>query len=205
MVRITVVSMTNGICAISGEIQVAEQFNPDYRPYSLVRQHRRMLANLNIYLEPGASVLDFGCGSGAAVYEYRDAGYDAYGFDIRNVTALRDSGDQRLFRFALVRQAANVPECRIHASTYRIPFEDERFDFVFSTSTLEHVTDHALVFSEIARVLRSGGTSIHTFPAKWSPIEPHTKVPFGGGIQSYGWFLIWAAVGFAMSFRATWV
>lgn len=161
-----------------------------------------MLANLNIYLEKDASVLDFGCGAGDAVYEYRHAGYDAYGFDIRDAVVLRQPGDERFFRFALTGQPPNIPECRIDSSSYGIPFEDEQFDFLFSTSTLEHVMDHGTVFPEMARVLRRGGVSIHTFPARWGLIEPHTKVPLGGVIQRQAWFSFWAAMGVRNEFQS---
>jgi 2-polyprenyl-3-methyl-5-hydroxy-6-metoxy-1,4-benzoquinol methylase len=40
--------------------------------WSMVRQHRRMLANLDLYLTPKSRILDFGCGEGNFVYEYRD-------------------------------------------------------------------------------------------------------------------------------------
>jgi SAM-dependent methyltransferase len=171
-------------------------------PYSLVRQHRRMLANLNIYLEKDASVLDFGCGTGAAVYEYRHAGYDAYGFDIRDAVVRRERGDDQFFRFALTGQPPNIPECRIDSSSYEVPFEDERFDFLFSTSTLEHVMDHDTIFPEMARVLRRGGASIHTFPARWGLIEPHMKVPLGGVIQHPAWFSLWAKLGVRNEFQS---
>ena len=89
----------------------------------------------------------------------------------------------------------NVPEYEVNISSYRIPFEEGVFDFVYSTSTLEHVQDHEMAFAEIARVLRPGGVSIHTFPARYIPLEPHIHVPFGAAIQNYYWFLFWALLG----------
>lgn len=170
--------------------------------FSLVDQHRRMLADRNCYLERGLSkVLDFGCGDGRHVYEYRDRGFDAYGFEIRPAPVLRQGEDEKRFGLALTGKPADVPEFEVSASAYKIPFPDSFFDFIFSTSTLEHVQDHGLAFAETARVLKPGGVAIHTFPARYRPIEPHMYVPLGGAIQSYLWFLLWACVGVRNEFQ----
>lgn len=173
----------------------------EHTGFSIVRQHRRMLANMNVYLTEDSRILDFGCGSGQLVYEYRDAGFDAYGFDIRSAPVYRKPGDERFFRLALTGKPVNVPEFEVSPSSYKVPFEDEFFEFVFSTSTLEHVLDHDLAFAEMRRVLRSGGVAIHTFPARYSPVEPHIYVPFGGAMQNYAWYLLWACLGVRNEFQ----
>ena len=178
-----------------------EQLADQIERFSLMRQHRRMLAQMNCYLTPASRILDFGCGEGRRVYEYRDAGLNAYGFDVRPAAMYRVPADAQYFRFALTGKPVNVPDYQVDASTYRIPFENESFDFVFSDSTMEHVLNHELVFGELARVLKKGGVSIHTFPARYVPIEPHTFVPFGGAIQTYGWFLFWASLGIRNQFQ----
>lgn len=181
-------------------IQV-EQGPASIQTFSLVRQHRRMLANMNCYLTRESRILDFGCGAGVAVYEYRDAGFDAYGFDIRPAVVYRAPKDEQFFKFAMTGKPVNVPEYAVERSSFRIPFEEGFFDFVFSTSTLEHVQDHNLVFAEIARVMRPGGVAIHTFPARYVPIEPHIHVPLGAAIQNYYWFLLWAVLGIRNEFQ----
>ncbi|MGH7259191.1 MAG: class I SAM-dependent methyltransferase [Nitrospiraceae bacterium] len=169
--------------------------------FSLVRQHRRMLANMNVYLTHESRILDFGCGNGVAVYVYRDAGLDAYGFDIYQAPVYRRPEDQRYFRFFLTGKPASVPNYCVDASSYKIAFEDEWFNFVFSESTLEHVLDHDLAFAETARVLKKGGVALHTFPARCALIEPHMFIPFGGVIQNYPWFLLWAILGVRNQFQ----
>ncbi|MFO0700108.1 MAG: class I SAM-dependent methyltransferase [Nitrospira sp.] len=169
--------------------------------FSLVRQHRRMLANMNCYLTRESRILDFGCGAGDSVYQYRDAGFAAYGFDIRPAVDLRMPKDEQWFRFAMTGKPVNVPDYLVDRSSFRIPFEDGFFDFVFSTSTLEHVQDHSLVFAEIARVMKPGGVSIHTFPARYIPIEPHIYVPFGAAVQNFYWFFLWALLGIRNEFQ----
>ncbi len=160
-----------------------------------------MLANMNCYLTRESRILDFGCGAGELVYRYRDAGFDAYGFDIRPAPIYRHRGDEQYFRFALTGKPVDVPEFGIDESRYRIPFEDRFFDFVFSTSTLEHVQDHSLAFKEIARVLKPGGAAIHSFPPRYTLIEPHIYVPLGGAVRSYAWYLLWACLGVRNEFQ----
>jgi SAM-dependent methyltransferase len=159
--------------------------------FSLVRRHVRMLAHLGIVLNERARVLDFGCGSGSYVYEYRDEGFDAYGFEVSPASVkFRKPEDERFFCFS-------PPE------GYRIPFDSGFFDFVFSCEVFEHVPDYDAALGEIARVLKPGGVSIHTFPARYRLLEPHVRVPLGGFIQSYTWYLLWALLGVRNEFQRT--
>jgi SAM-dependent methyltransferase len=169
--------------------------------YSTVWHHRLMLAAGGIYLTPTSRVLDFGCGAGRTVYEYRDSGFDAYGFDIANDVELRQPEDAALFRFATTATSGNVADYRLTGSDYRIGFDDASFDFVFSNSVFEHVQDHGLALREVARVLSPGGLSIHIFPARYSLIEPHLYVPLGGVIRHVLWYRLWAALGVRNRFQ----
>jgi SAM-dependent methyltransferase len=164
-------------------------------PWCMVRQHRRMLAQLNYYLTPDSKILDFGCGEGSLVYEYRDAGFQAYGFDIRPAACYRSPGDEAYFRFAHSGKPVNVPEYGMDDSWYRMPFDDNFFDFIVSTSTMEHVQDYDLALREMARVLKKGAIAIHTFPGRYRLVEPHMFIPFGGALRSYAWYWFWAACG----------
>lgn len=166
-----------------------------------LRQHRRILARFGAALSRDSRILDFGCGEGKLVYEYRDAGFDAYGFDIRPAPLLRSPEDGKYFGFSLSGQPAEVPDYRVEESSYRIPYEDGWFDFIFSTSTMEHVQNFELAFAETARVLKPGGICLHTFPARYRPIESHIKVPLGGWLQSFPWFLLWGLLGVRNQFQ----
>ena len=136
------------------------------------------------------------------MYQYRDSGVDAFGFDIANYVDLRSAEDSALFRFSLTGKAGNIPDYEVAKDAYQIDFEDRSFDFVFSNSVFEHVQDHDLALREIARILRPGGVSVHVFPARYSLIEPHMFVPLGGIIRNLLWYRLWALLGVRNRFQA---
>ena len=138
-----------------------------------LRLHQNVLKELGYQLEPGSTVLDFGCGAGEMVAEYRKEGYEAFGCDIKL------EADESFLR-------------RIEEAPYRIPFADHSFDFVFSDQVLEHVQDHHAAFSEICRVMKPGAISLHIFPSRLAPIEGHVFVPLAGAIQNHSWLIFWA-------------
>ena len=110
----------------------------------------------------GAKILDFGCGKGDLVAEFRRLGFDAYGVDVSMLW--KDELNEVCYTF--------------HPG-YRIPFEDGEFDLVVSTSVMYHVQNKHEAFLEICRILKSGGYAVHAFPSKfYLPLEPHVGVPF---------------------------
>ena len=173
----------------------------DVSNFSPARKLRRMLACLGFYLQHESKVLDFGCGSGTVVYDFRDAGFDAYGFDVTSYVQLRALEDAKYFKFSLIDTLANIPEYSIDKSRYHIPFGDNLFDFLCSTSVLEHVMDYELALGEMARIMKPGGVAIHIFPPRCQWVEPHIGIPLGGYIQNFPWFLFWAVLGVRNEFQ----
>lgn len=53
------------------------------------------------------------------------------------------------------------------ADAGRIPYEDATFDVVYSDNVLEHLPEPLVVFAEVARVLRPGGSFVFKTPNKW--------------------------------------
>lgn len=137
-------------------------------------------------------VLDFGCGSGRLVQCLLSLGYDAYGCDIqaywRNIT---HENAERLSTIVL--------------KPYRLPFNDNTFDVVVSTSVLEHAQNKEELFTEIYRILKVGGYSMHIFPGKWYlPVEPHIHVPLVNFFWPHcprWWFGLWALLGVRNEFQ----
>jgi len=137
-------------------------------------------------------VLDFGCGSGRLVQCLLSLGYDAYGCDI--TPYWRETSHADVERLATLSFAP-----------YRLPFEDNTFDVVVSTSVLEHAQNKEELFSEIYRILKVGGYAMHLFPGKWYlPVEPHIYVPlvnFFWPKCPKWWLALWAFLGVRNEFQ----
>jgi SAM-dependent methyltransferase len=75
---------------------------------------------------------------------------------------------------------------RLVCDAARLPFKDASFDFVFSSSVLEHIRDRAPVYRELRRCLRPGGVMLHIMPSRtWKILQlifyyPHQLI---GGID----------------------
>jgi SAM-dependent methyltransferase len=80
-----------------------------------------------------------------------------------------------------------VPEVwRLVCDATVLPFADGSFDFIFSSSLLEHVRDRGAAYREMRRCLRPGGLMLHIMPSRtWKLLQmlfyyPHLVV---GGID----------------------
>jgi ubiquinone/menaquinone biosynthesis C-methylase UbiE len=143
-----------------------------------------IIRDLGYILDHKSKILDLGCGNGDLVYAYREKGYKAYGCDFVfrvgfNKDQLMESGIISL----------------IKSGIYELPYEDNSFDFVVSEQVFEHVKDYSTTLSEIKRVLKPEGFSLHFFPSRYKIIETHLFIPFASTIQNYYWLLFWAYLG----------
>ena len=157
--------------------------------------YKRMNTQLGIIKELGYTlneqsvILELGCGSGNLVNAYRKKGYQAYGCDFN-------------FRPDIVESFAEKGIIKkIRIDKYRLPFEDNSFDFLYSDQVFEHVIDYPTTLSEIKRVLKSDGISLHFFPSRYGAIEGHVKVPFASLIKKKYWLKIWAYLGIKNEFQ----
>src|ERR1043166_1709292 len=97
--------------------------------------HKNILREKGFDLTPDSKILDFGCGAGREVYQFRKMGYNAYGCDIKDVF-----GD--IQKQCEAEKLLGVDESifrKIDMSNYKIPFPDATFDYVFSNQVFEHV------------------------------------------------------------------
>ena len=135
----------------------------------MLEKQTAVLAHLNFLstrqYKIGPRILDFGCGNGDTVQHLLSLGYDAHGVEVENLWS---------------RIGRELPG-RLHLvdrENYRLPFDNGTFDVVLSDQVFEHVENLEESFSEILRVLKPGGVSVHRFPGPLGLVESHTKLPF---------------------------
>ena len=131
-------------------------------------------------------IMDFGCGNGENVQFFRKSGFKAFGCDIN----FKDS-DSKTTRDLIDNSIIKL----IDTARYTLPFKDNTFDYIFSNMVFEHVQDYPSSISELSRVLKPSGFCMHVFASRYTPIEPHVKVPLASIIRNYYWLYFWATMG----------
>jgi SAM-dependent methyltransferase len=159
------------------------------------------ITRLGIYPGAGARILDFGCGEGALVYRLREMGLDAHGFDIHDRVKYRHVDDRRFFGFS-PGVAQDTADTRT-SHEYSIPFDDNSFDIVCSSSVIEHVLELEPVMRECARVVKPGGLVAHFYPSMLGLVESHIHVPLGSFFHPRWWLAFWAWMGVRNQFQTT--
>lgn len=100
----------------------------------------------------GAKVLDLGCGSGVYALWLADRGAEVTGLDLSPVMV------------ALAREKAGARAASLDLGIADIgrslPFGDDEFDLVFTSTALHYVENIASVMSEVARVMKPCGRFI---------------------------------------------
>jgi SAM-dependent methyltransferase len=125
-------------------------------------------------LMPDDRVLDVGCGIGrmaVPLLSYLDEHGSYEGFDVvaPGIEWSKENISSRSLKFNFqwvdVYNAVYNPGGKLESSSFRFPYEDEAFDFVFLASVFTHMLPEGMAnyFSEIARVLKDDGRSLITF------------------------------------------
>ena len=178
---------------IDPQVDMATQNGTSSVPFQYVPWLTGMWQRLDLAISRDSVMLDFGCGVGECVDQFRQTGFNAYGCDI----VFPKEPDARLKTHlapGTIRQIQSEP--------YRIPFDDDMFDVVLSFQVFEHVMDYDPVLAEIQRILKPGGVSVHVFPGRWRVIEGHTFVPFASVLKAYWWLYLWALLGIRNEYAA---
>lgn len=125
----------------------------------------------------GKKVLDMGFGNGVICAAFSRAGAFAYGVEI----------DKTLQSIAVdYCSRENVPaELRLYDGK-TLPFKDNFFDYVYSTSVLEHVNHPDLFLKEAYRVLVPGGKMYLAFPNRFALKDSHSGVYLLGFLPRWG-------------------
>lgn len=122
----------------------------------LHREYPRVVAQHLNALPPGATVVDVGGGRRCAFARYRNPASGV------RIVAVDVSADELAFN-------VDVDDKVVADVTARLPFADNEVDLVVSRSVIEHLRRPEAFFDEAARVLKSGGLTIHVVPSRFAP------------------------------------
>ncbi len=137
-----------------------------------------ILARLGAHgLRPeGSRALEMGCGRGYMTYALSALGFaEAIGLD-RDVLTYDSISEQGRVRAAMLPRNGWSPTAAriLEGDASEIPFTDEYFDLVHSTSVLEHIADLGPAFQEMHRVLKPDGLAYHGVDPWFSPAGGHS-------------------------------
>ena len=169
-------------------LELFAPLGPTYERYARVlslgqdSRWRRFLVS-RVEAGPGDEVLDVATGTGAVARELlRQKGCAVVGVD------------QSPEMLAVAREHLPTTVKLVEASAERLPFEDASFDALTVTYLLRYVDDPGATLTELARVVRSGGTVASlefAVPAGlWRPLwraYVGLVLPAAGRIVSPGW------------------
>ncbi len=147
--------------------------------FIIIRRYR--LVNRLIPLR-GRVLLDFGCGNGAQAFLFAADFPLVVGVDISR----RHLGDMR---GEAMRRGLSERALPVLYDGVRLPLQAASVDCAISFEVLEHVENEEQVLSELARVIRPGGSLAVSVPNRWwifethgaeLPLLPWNRVPFFG-------------------------
>ncbi len=114
--------------------------------------------------EKRCKVLDVGCGDGSLLAPFCKS-QECYGVDVSE-TPLKHA------------EMKGIRTHRTNLESEELPFDNESFDLIVCSETIEHLLDADNLLHEIHRTLRLGGTFILTFPNVNQPISWPMQILF---------------------------
>jgi SAM-dependent methyltransferase len=133
--------------------------------------------------------LDLGCGFGRHAFEAARRGASVVALDAgpEEVAQVRGTFGAMVEAGEL---AADHPAVALQGDALALPFPDGTFDRVIASEVLEHIPNDVGAMSELARVLRPGGTMAVTVPRagpeaiNWALSDEYHDTP-GGHVRIY--------------------
>lgn len=121
----------------------------DFTDYSFLKEIRiKELLSVVPYFPKGCKLLEIGSGAGWQAKELSKLGFDVSAIDVESTNYWE------LMEYPV-----------LFYDGKKIPFEDNVFDVVFSSNTLEHVSDISGLNKEIQRILKDDGIAVHILPS----------------------------------------
>jgi SAM-dependent methyltransferase len=115
-------------------------------------------------LQAGDRLLDLGCGGGRHAFEALRRGARVVALDA-DAAEVKDAG---ALLQAMVEAGDGEEGAAVVGDALTLPFPDAAFDRVIAAEVLEHIPPDRAAMTELARVLRPGGTMAVTVP-RWYP------------------------------------
>jgi len=114
-------------------------------------------------------VLVIGCGTGGEIINFHKRKADVYGIEPNPIG----------IKISLIKaKLNNISEKKIiEANSESLPFSDEKFDFIYCFTVLEHVRDVKKSLYEMVRVTKPGGKIFIETPDYRQLYEGHYKLP----------------------------
>lgn len=128
---------------------MAVDYNAISQIYDNVRAENKSIVDLfieEVKITNRTRILDFGCGTGN------------YANMLQRLTRAKVYGIEPSDGMREKAIAKNVNITVVKGDHKNIPFEDSYFDFVYMTDVIHHIPDIEMMFKEIGRVLKSGGS-----------------------------------------------
>lgn len=119
-------------------------------------------------------VLDIGAAQGRTVIALHRMGFDAWGVE---------PSSEALAAAAELGRREGLVDRVLEGTAEQLPFDDDSFDVVISTSVLEHVTDLEVSLRETARVLRPGGVFWFNSASSMCPRQMEIR-----RFPAFGWY-----------------
>lgn len=131
----------------------ASELSQRYESVALDAFHRALLAHIPV----GARIIEIGCGSGRDAARAFAEGYDIIALD-GSINLLGEAGKIH------PEISERLLHCRLPD---RLPFFDHSFDGFISIACLMHFSPAEItqVLSELARIVKTGGTGLVSLPA----------------------------------------